>query len=186
MKWIDLYDYLSVQNRELLKKTLVRKTYRKGEHILVPGKKSVLACAVHSGITRNYLVDSGKEITSMFCFRNEICCPLHYNTPCNESGEYIQAIVNGTEVSLIDLNEFEKLKAQNREFLQLEMYINVSIQEKLATRLRELQTLDAGERYLQLLEKEPDLLEMVSLTHIAFYLGIKLGSLSRIRSIVHP
>lgn len=53
---------------------------------------------------------------------------------------------------------------------------------QLEERLRAFQTQTASQRYHQLIEQEPQLLQKVSLTHIASYLGINLGSLSRIRA----
>jgi len=48
-------------------------------------------------------------------------------------------------------------------------------------RLLERTTLSAEERYLQLLNNRPALIKNYSLKHIASYLGIQPGSLSRIR-----
>ena len=54
----------------------------------------------------------------------------------------------------------------------------------MAQRLRNFQTMNATERYLQLIEKDPRIIKYIPLTYIASYLGITLGSLSRIRGII--
>ncbi|MBR10313.1 MAG: cyclic nucleotide-binding protein [Rickettsiales bacterium] len=54
--------------------------------------------------------------------------------------------------------------------------------EKNRQRAIELTTLTAKERYLKLMTVHPAIIQNVPLTYIASYLGIKAGSLSRIRN----
>lgn len=48
-------------------------------------------------------------------------------------------------------------------------------------RIIDLTTLTGKERYLKLMNKHPSIIQNVPLTHIASYLGLNAGSLSRIR-----
>ena len=52
----------------------------------------------------------------------------------------------------------------------------------LEERLLQFHTLDARERYLQLVKEQPHFVQKVQLTHIASYLGVSLETLSRIRA----
>lgn len=178
-----LFNGLSGENRELLWKASTRKTYKKNEYLVEPDDRAAFVFVVEKGITRKYIFNSGKEITTNFSFRDDFCFPLNNYMPNSGSDEYIQALTD-TEVSVLNLDEFNKIKNNDIELLQFEVYINEMILLSLAARLREFQTLDAKERYLQLLKKEPNIVQNVPLTHIASYLGITLGSLSRIRGII--
>ena len=82
------------------------------------------------------------------------------------------------------MNEFNKLKDDDPELLKFEISINEFYMVQMAQRLRDFQTLNATERYLQLIEKEPKIIKYIPPTYIASYLGITLGSLSRIRDII--
>ena len=53
--------------------------------------------------------------------------------------------------------------------------------EEERTRITELTTLTAGQRYLKLMNKAPNIVLGVPLQHIASYLGVKPETLSRIR-----
>ncbi|HRQ30180.1 MAG TPA: Crp/Fnr family transcriptional regulator, partial [Saprospiraceae bacterium] len=51
-----------------------------------------------------------------------------------------------------------------------------------AERLQNFQTMNATERYLNLLERNPRIVQSIALTFVASYLGINKASLSKIRS----
>ncbi len=178
-----LFYSLSSENQDILENATTHKIYKKNEHLIEPGKDAGVAFAINTGIVRSYIIKSGNEITTSFNFDKAFCFPINSYIPGAESDEYFQALTD-TVVNIIDVNIFNKLKLSHIELIQFEVYINEIIILQLAQRLREFQTLDAKERYLQLLEKEPNIIQNIPLTYIASYLGITLGSLSRIRSII--
>ena len=159
------------------------KVFKKNEHLIEPGREAAVAYAIDKGILRTYKIKSGKEITTQFNFNEDFCFPVNSYVPGAKSDEYIQALTEA-EIRIIDLHKFNKLKSGAPEIIQFEVSINEIIILQLSKRLRDFQTLDARERYLQLLEKEPNIIQNIPLTYIASYLGITLGSLSRIRSII--
>jgi len=158
-----------------------RLSFKKNDFILKEGQSAYVAFYITKGITRNFKYHDGNEITLQFNFKNDLVFPLNaYNTNL-KSDEYIQAITD-VEVIKTDLNDFEKLKKENSDYYKLEIKINELQSLQIAKRLRNFQTLSAKDRYLELIKTEPHILQFCSLTHIASYLGINLGSLSRIRN----
>ncbi len=176
-------DNLSDKNKQLLETIATQKTYKKNTFLLKPGRPASSIFIISKGITRNFIRKSDKEITLQFSFENEIVFPQNSYQSDGKSDEYIQTLTD-TEVEFINLNEFNRLKNGNPELLKFEISINEFYMIQMAQRLRDFQTLNATERYLQLIEKEPKIIKYIPLTYIASYLGITLGSLSRIRGII--
>jgi len=155
----------------------------KNEYLLEENQSAFCAFFIIEGITRNFKYHSGNEITLQFNFKNDLVFPLNSYNASLKSDEYIQAITD-VEVIRINLNDFQKLKSENLDYYKLENKINELQTVQIAKRLRSFQTLNAKERYLELIKTEPHILQNCPLTYIASYLGISLGSLSRIRSII--
>ncbi len=89
--------------------------------------------------------------------------------------------IEPVDLQVISLKALNKLQAEipafekyTRSIIEAEFFSSIS-------RSSELQTLRAEERYLQMLEKNPELLQRVPQYHLANYLGIAPQSLSRIR-----
>ncbi len=178
-----LFFNLSEKNQYLLEQATLRKAFKKNEHLIEPGKKAGVVFVITKGVTRTYITKNTKEITTNFNFEKDFCFPINSYIPDADSDEYIQALTD-VETDKIDLNKYDKLKTNNSELIQLEVLVNGIIIVQLAKRLRNFQTMDAKERYLQLIEKEPNIIQKIPINYIASYLGITPGSLSRIRSII--
>jgi len=162
-------------------KILTSQSVNKGEFILKEGNSAFIAFYLIRGITRNFIYKNGKEITLQFNFKEEMVFPLNSFNKNLRSDEYIEALTD-IDIVKVKLNEFEDLKESNPELFKLELKINELYTFQLAKRLRDFQTLTAKERYLELIKTEPLIIQYCKLTHIASYLGLNLGSLSRIRN----
>ena len=176
---VELFHLLET-NPTMLGYLVKRKKVKKGTLLIQEGRYAYVAFFIINGISRSYLIRNEEETTLQFNFRYDIVFPLNSYNKNLRSDEYIQALTDLEYVKL-DLSEFDALKQTNPEFHLIESKINELYIFQLAKRLRNFQLLNAKERYVQLLESEPQIVKYCSLSHIASYLGIKLGSLSRIR-----
>jgi hypothetical protein len=96
---------------------------------------------------------------------------------------YVEALTE-LEVTIIDYARFGKLKNTYPEVMMLDKMFIEYYAVWFEQRLREFQTLDASQRYLKLLEKEPQIVQFLPVTIIASYLNVSLETLSRIRAKV--
>jgi CRP-like cAMP-binding protein len=98
-----------------------------------------------------------------------------------ESGtNFIQAI---EECELLEISK-ENFQMLEQKIPKLTQWYSVKMTRRATTsnkRIEELKTLSPKERYLELLEKRPDILQRVPLQYIASYLNIEPQSLSRLR-----
>ena len=155
--------------------------FNKNEFLLQAGYLCQYIYFIERGAVRSFALINGKEITTGFAFTGQITTSFRSQTRQQPSEECIRALVL-TTVHQIDFRQFSVLKKQDQRLAELDVLILESYAGWLEERLFAFQTRTAKERYQQLIQQEPQLLQKVSLTHIASYLGINLGSLSRIRA----
>jgi CRP-like cAMP-binding protein len=152
----------------------------KGNFLLKSGQTVSNLFVIEKGIVRSFHNSNEKEINVWFGSENVILgsvMPLFFNQP---SIENIQFLEDSTlyYISNNDLNELYK-KSLEMNIIGRKMaeeYCKI-----LEERSFSLQTQSAEQRYNDLLKNQPEVLQRVSLGHIASYLGISQETLSRIR-----
>ena len=153
---------------------------KKGDFFLKQGQVNSSLFVIQQGLVRAFFRQEDKEVNTWFGMENELIgsiLPLYANRP---SFEYIQFLEDSTiySISADDLNEVYKL------YPDLNV-VGRKIAEKLCGLLEErvisLHTESAEQRYKALINKQPSIVQRISLGHIASYLGITQETLSRIR-----
>jgi len=158
--------------------------FSKNETILNEGKVSNKYYLISKGLFRSYVIDyKGNEITTDFFGPNDILIEVASLFLRIPSKETIQALTD-CEVYKIDFNDFQKLYTTIEGFTEWGRSW-MSHQLFMAKhRAVNMHTQSASERYLNLVQKKPQIIKEVPLKYIATYLGITDTSLSRIRKEV--
>ncbi len=136
---------------------------------------------LEEGFMRSYATDvDGEEVTTGFYGPANVVFEVSSFFTRSLSQEYIQAAVpcKGWYISYEQLN---KLFHDLPEFREFGRSILVKGYTALKSRMLDTITQTAEQRYIQLLNSKPEVLQQASLKHIASYLGITDSSLSRIR-----
>lgn len=157
------------------------KMFRKGDLLLEQGQICRYCYTLLSGAVRGFYLKDGREVTTSFCFANDVVMSLESATRLTPSPESFEVL----EDSLVEVVSVEKLTLLRTQFPVLEKVWTLSMEAYaiwLEERLASLQFATAKERYGQLLERYPEIVRKVQLSHIASYLGITLETLSRIRA----
>lgn len=136
---------------------------------------------IKEGIVRAYTSVDGKEIT--FWFGKEGATLVSMKGYVNdEPGYETMELMEDSILYVLERKELKELFSEDlhianwgRRYAEMEL---LATEERLITMLSAI----ASERYKELLEKEPDLLQRLPLGSIATYLGITQASLSRIRA----
>ncbi|MBB2150839.1 Crp/Fnr family transcriptional regulator [Pedobacter gandavensis] len=155
--------------------------YPKG-HLLF--RQHEVDCTVYfikSGIARAYYRTEESDVT--FWFGKEGNSVFSYNSYINQTPGYESvALLEDSTLYRIDYHQLETLYATDiiianwgRKLIEKEIIL---VEERLISRL----LLNASERYKNLMNHNPELLQRVQLNYIASYLGITPVSLSRIRA----
>ena len=172
---------LSPLSRKVLLSHLLKESFPKS-HVLVPvGGICRSVYYIEKGLTRTFYLKDGKEITERFCAENSFTCSIagHFtNTPDGRQIELIEPSI----IWSMPYEKLEKLYDEHHEIERLGRHIITSDLINLQQRLSDLQFKTAEERYTNLLQSNPLLLQRVPLGVISSYLGITQETLSRIRA----
>lgn len=157
--------------------------YTKNEHLLQEGQTAKQVYFIESGYLRTYEIVDGWEKTMNFGKPQRFLTSLDSYSLGIPSKESIQAI---TDCHILQLSkvDLEELSREIPQLAQLQSWVFQEILRCKEERMRGFIQLKASERYKQFVVNNPDLVQVVSVNHLASYLGIAPETLSRIRSKV--
>lgn len=159
----------------------LEKTYLKGAFLLRQHQVCTKSYLMISGIARKYYLNDGKEITTELFFTNDLAISFDSYTLQQPSNEFIEALTDVC-VSITPYQAFQEAKMKHPKLITLDLMLAEYYAMWLEKRLFQFHTTTATERYLDILNKSPQLIQSIPLTIIASYLGISLETLSRIRA----
>jgi CRP-like cAMP-binding protein len=156
----------------------------KNAFLLEEGQQSDTYLFLDNGFMRSYAIDpKGNEITTGFFAPGQLVFEPGSFFRQIPSKEFIQALepCTGWELNFKELNGLFHARQEFREFGRA-MLVGALVSTK--ARMLSMITDTAEERYLQLLKRNPEILQHAPLKYIATYLGVTDTSLSRIRKEV--
>ena len=163
-----------------IEKIVVFKKYAAGEMLLKAGERTDYICLIIKGLVRGYYIDqNGNEITKCFSKEKDWCCSYSYLTEA-KSSFYIETLEE-TTLARLDIAKAEdimKSYPRMREMVEKLLYRTIIESEK---RVLSFAGMEARERYLSLLNENPEIVKRAKQEQIASYLGITPSSLSRIK-----
>jgi CRP-like cAMP-binding protein len=152
----------------------------KGTVLLKEGQKSQESYFVLKGCIRVYYIIDGEEKTTAFYTELDALTP-HRVLNKAPSDYFISCV----EDSIILVSNPDMEVEMNSKFPKFEIMCRILSEELLAKQqinFDEFKTSSPEQRYLNLLQKRPDLIQRVPQHQLASYLGIKPQSLSRLRA----
>lgn len=156
------------------------RSVKKGTTLLKEGQRSKDSYFVLKGCIRTYYIIDGEEKTTAFYTEMEALTP-----PCVISKTPSEYYVSCIEDSILVASNSDMEVEVNSKFPKFEIMCRMLSEELLAKQRIDFdafKTSSPEQRYLNLLEKRPDLIQRVPQHQLASYLGIKPQSLSRLRA----
>lgn len=177
-----LSKYISLTDDE--KNTLVSfdifHTVKKGTILLKEGQNSKDGYFVLKGCIRTYYIIDGEEKTTAFYTEMEGVTPN-----CVLSEEPSKYYIATTEDSILTVLNPAMEAEVFEKFPKFETLCRILSEELLAKRqinFDDFKTSSPEQRYLNMLQKRPDLIQRVPQHQLASYLGVKPQSLSRLKA----
>jgi CRP-like cAMP-binding protein len=172
---------LTDEEFERAKTYFIPKKIRRGQFLLHAGEVCRYVAFVEKGCLRQYSIDrNGEEHVVQFAIEDWWISDM-YSTLTGTPATYNIDALEDSELLLFDrsrLDEFtEKLPKFDRFFRILLEGAFIAKERRIASSL----SMSAEQRYLNMLDTYPKIVQRVPLTQIASYLGITPQSLSRIR-----
>lgn len=156
------------------------RTYEKGHLLLKAGKIAKDAFFVINGCIREYELSDGEELTTAFYTEEQSA--INFNSQVNKvpSTKYFEC----TEKTTVAILNSEKEKSLYQKHPRFERFCREGMEQMMGNQQEALSKFIVSgpkERYLELLNQRPGLINRVPQYQIASYLGIKPETLSRIR-----
>lgn len=156
------------------------RSVKKGTILLKAGQKSKDSYFVLKGCIRTYYVIDGAERTTAFYTEMEALTPI-----CVINKSPSEYYVSCVEDTILTVSNTDMEAEVNSKFPKFDTLCKI-LSEKLLAKQRidfdAYKTSSPEQRYLNLIETRPDLVQRVPQHQLASYLGIKPQSLSRIRA----
>jgi len=156
-------------------------SYKKNKYLVSPVDRNKFLFLIVKGVVRGFIKDGSTEITTWIAKENEVVGTIRNLWVDGDSEEYLQAL---EDVDLIAIphvlseylyENFTEANIVGRKMM--EQYYRSAEERAYLCRIS-----SAEKRYKRFLVSFPDLINRVSLKHIASFLAIRLETLSRIRA----
>jgi CRP-like cAMP-binding protein len=178
--FISKYVSLTEDEKNAIVSLDIFRTVKKGTILLKEGQISKDSYFVLKGCIRAYYVLKSEEKTTAFYTEMEALTP-----PCVISKTPSEYYISCLEDTILLVSNSDMELEINSKFPKFETMCKIFAEELLAKEridFDEFKTSSPEQRYLNLLQKRPDLIQRVPQHQLASYLGIKPQSLSRLRS----
>jgi CRP-like cAMP-binding protein len=151
------------------------------KHVLIKeNQRHDFAYFVIKGAVRSYYLKEGIEVNTWFALENDMVGSLH-NFKNKPSRETMELVENSTLISF----NLKHIKPRMHTNIQIANFIHEILEDYalfLEDKIYFSQMMSSKDKYLILLDKEPQLFHRIPLTYIASYLGISRETLSRLRA----
>ena len=178
--FISKYISLTEDEKNAIVSLDIFRSVKKRTTLLKEGQKSNDAYFVLKGCIRSYYIIDGEEKTTAFYTEMEILTP-HCVVNKTPSQYYISSV----EDTILIVSKPDMEAEMFSKFPKFETMCRILAEEFLAKQqinFDEFKTSSPEQRYLNLLQKRPELIQRVPQHQLASYLGIKPQSLSRLRA----
>lgn len=177
---LDKY-HLTEEQLKLTMSSYVPQRLNANEFFLKEGQVCKHIGFVTKGILRAFIFDDfANEVTTAFYPEGSLIISFDSFNNQVPSKENIRAIEDA-ELMVISFEKQKNLYQVVPAWNQVCKDLADSISQEMSARARLFQTMTATERYNDFCKKHPDLLQRVTLGHIASYIGVDIATLSRIR-----
>lgn len=156
------------------------RTFKKGTVLLRAGQVANETYYVHKGLVRQYYLIDGDEKNTFFYTEGHSVSSMTSLTSRQPAKHFLACL----EESTLSVIERDKETELYRRFPRFENMCRASTEEELGNyqdMLATYITSSPEERYFNLIESRPELLDRVPQYQLASFLGVKPETLSRIR-----
>lgn len=180
LDFISNYVSLTEEERNEIGSLDIFRSVKKGTILLKEGQKSKESYFILKGCIRTYYLLDSEEKTTAFYTEMEAFTP-----PCVVSKTPSEYYISCVEDTILTISNSDMEVEMNSKFPKFETLCRILSEQLLAKQrmdFDEFKTSSPEQRYLNLIQKRPDLIQRVPQHQLASYLGIKPQSLSRLRA----
>lgn len=178
--WLQKVSFLTEADCALFENQLSRKSVVQKHNFLSSGQVCKEMGFINQGLFRVFYLSDGREINTHFCMENDFVVDFDSFLQQKPSRYYIQALED-CDITTFSLPTLQHAYQSSQNWERFGRMMAEHAYKTTNKRVESFLFMDGEQRYTNLLETEPHLLERVPLYHIASYLGIERETLSRLR-----
>ncbi|MFK7937558.1 MAG: Crp/Fnr family transcriptional regulator [Saprospiraceae bacterium] len=158
--------------------------FAKREYLIQQGQRCRSIYFVNRGVVRSfYRTEAGKETTIMFAFADWWITDMRCFIEQRAADTSLQCL-EATEVVEISKQTFDRLFVEIPKFERVFRILMQNAYIREQTRALEQRSFPAEERYKRLIQKYPEIEQLVAQKHLASYLGVTPEFYSQMRKKV--
>jgi len=174
---------IQLQNDDinLIMSLFQERSVKKDTVLIDQGELSDFVFYINSGYLRYYKIsETGEEQTIHLLSSGEFAASF-YSFVCNTKSEETLHTLTDSELLCISKNDLERLYSTDIKWQIFGRKLMEALLLEKEKRIINQLSLTAQDRYVNLFETNPSLIQNVPIQYLASYIGIKPESLSRIR-----
>ena len=180
IKHLEQFIPLETSDKELMEEVLIKKQYSKGDFLLQEGTISDRFFYNLEGYVRLFYTRDIEERTTYFYPAGQFISPYESFVKQEPSKLNLQAM---TDVTTIEIS-VEAAQRMLQHSPRFEAIARIAMEEELIAHqeiIANLLTKTPEQRYFDLMESHPDIIQLIPQKHIASYIGVQPESLSRLK-----
>ncbi len=151
----------------------------KGQKVVRMGSYSKYAYLILKGAARSYYLKDSMEIVNWFALEGEFAVSMD-NYMGKEAKETI-LFMEDSQCLRLDIEKWRLLEKTEIVVANLSIKLFEEYTNFIDTHARNLADREGIERYVHLIENNPEYIQRIPITHLASYLGMSRENLSRLR-----
>jgi len=172
---------LNQEDQELIETYFKHRKVEKNVSLIEFGKPAREAFFINSGYLRYYkTMDSGEELIIHLYAPNNFATSLNSFFSGSPSDEYMQTLTDCDLLS-ISRDDLEKLYSTSQKWQYFGRKLMEGFLIEKEQRIIDQLSLTGQQKYLKLLDTNPDIIQHVQVKYMASFLGLQPESLSRIK-----
>lgn len=171
---------LSEKSEWLLQTAAQEKVFNKKAFLLREGQHCKHIWWIQTGLVKTFYNKDGKEINLEFTTENNFVAQLESLRKQTPSKFFIQAVEAATVLEF-DRDKLSDLYLRSEEISHFGRSVITRLLAEQEAHANRFKILSPAERYKHLIRHRPELIQRVSLSQLASYLGISRETLSRLR-----
>lgn len=164
---------------ELLTRNLKTKSFKRGDHIAIPGQTQRSLYFVKSGVQASYFESENKKHVIAFTYTPNLCA-IPESFSFQQPSRYTLTCLTDSELDYLSFDQLQALFDQSQQIERLFRRMTEAVLAGMINRHIELHSMTIEERYKAFCQRSPHLLQLVPHKYIASYLGIDPTNFSKL------
>ncbi len=178
-RFLNSFHAISETELDAIQDRLHSRTFKRGEHLVVPGQVQKQLFFIESGVQMCNFERDGKLHVIAFTYPPNLCA-IPESFSLQKSSKYYFTCITESEVECLSFDDMQQLYSEFRNIETLFRKINERLLAGMLNLHIEFRSMSIEERFVTFCRRSPHLLQKVPHKYIASYLGIDATNFSKL------